>query len=775
MSQGLCPSCGAAVSLTAGQTETNSSHELLTNGRFSDQIRRGASFVVTGALVVAIALAIAGCKPSEKSPGSSGEANKTDLNSPPPTAKESTPNSGDKQSRALVSDTGSVIQTKLGPAPETTGESIVSLNGLHSAWVERKSPTTDFGDRVVIDGTPGKWYQLCDKLTFSPDGNSLAYRALKKSDSKSYVVLNGRESRPEERIVSFLFSPDGKHSAYVASRGDERVVVVDGKEEPRFKAIFHPGAEAGGLFADKILFSPDGKRHAYIGVTATGKKVVVVDGKPSPAYDEVFQMAVFYGDSEHFAYVARNGSPAQVFVVADGQAGPRFDIVKSVHADERAGWGWMEGTVGLSPDGRRMYYIGVKEDKETSAQRITVVLDNKILNEGVPGTLFPQFSPDSARLVYAFEPDGKPVLFVGEEEQPPVGCLYSNRITFSPNGKRFAFVAGIEEPSLDSRSWKRVVVVDGKPGQPYTEIEEGPVFSADSTSVAYVATESKEDVNQYFVVQDGKEVRHIEARYLQFAPAGHRLAYLARTKDSNNTIYAVVDDGRMGESFKEDLFGHFSKVFFSPDGKRLAHMKGVGGLGAETDLALVVDGQTGPTNQFRSGGPFWLNNIMIGPGPFWSDDSKRFGCLGMNSQNENVLVVDGEYFTQKGLEVETALFAPKSGKLVVLTKEKLPDGRVKDYVVFFEGQRGPTLDELVPQDPHLFAPVFSADGNHVAYAGKRGDNYVVVRDGKEGPPVNDLLGPLIDNIITRKLAFAADGSIEYLAVKDGSLYRIVQK
>ena len=379
-----------------------------------------------------------------------------------------------------ASNTGSLSQTRLGTVPPDCRESVVNSDGLHWAFVERNGQTSEC--RVWLDGRPGKWYALCDKLTLSQDGKKISYRAVKHGDANSYVVLNGKELHAEEGVLVLLFSPDGRRFAYIASRGDKKFVVVDGREGPHFKFIIYPGAGVGGDVVDRILFSPDGERYAYIGGTAEGKKVVVVDGKPGPTYE------------------------------------------------------WSD----LS------------------------------------------------------------------------------------------------------------LAIDGKPGPTY-----------------------------------------------------------------------------------------------------------------DIDYALVGSGTIKPPNPNESGS-------------FWSDDSKRFLYFVMK-EGEYVPVVEGKFFQQNGFEVKKAGFAPKSGKLVMLLHNKSENDPTKSFIVFFEGRRGPMLDELAPPDPEHFAPVFSADGNHITYSGKRADGYVVVRDDQEGPIVSDLPAQVVNIGFTSSLRFTADGSVEYLAVKDGNLYRIVQR
>ena len=82
--------------------------------------------------------------------------------------------------------------------------------------------------------------------------------------------------------------------AYIAKKGANWHVVLDGRESERYDAVFAP------------VFSPDSKRFAYA-VKKGGKQFVVVDGKNGPGYDGIAQKLncpLFSPDSAHLAYVA---------------------------------------------------------------------------------------------------------------------------------------------------------------------------------------------------------------------------------------------------------------------------------------------------------------------------------------------------------------------------------------------------------------------------------------------------------------------------------------
>src|SRR5690606_25673501 len=72
--------------------------------------------------------------------------------------------------------------------------------------------------------------------------------------------------------------PDGAHSAYVARKGDQRVVVIDGREAGPYERF--------GL--NTLTFSPD-SRHLALAVGVGDKQAVVLDGTPGPLFDQILE------------------------------------------------------------------------------------------------------------------------------------------------------------------------------------------------------------------------------------------------------------------------------------------------------------------------------------------------------------------------------------------------------------------------------------------------------------------------------------------------------
>jgi Tol biopolymer transport system component len=191
----------------------------------------------------------------------------------------------------------------------------------------------------------GESFDDVKQLTFSEDGKSLAYIAVK--DGKSYIVLDDKKEllpegeypwpffvRPDNNGVGIFivhtngkatsaylhhafipdriknktykegahltYSADGKHYAHVAIQNEKFMIVVDGKEGPFFERVVTPH------------FSPDGKFLVYRARQDNKRFVVVADPsgkiiKRLPSYERVFD-TTFTEDGASVAYGVKDGN-----------------------------------------------------------------------------------------------------------------------------------------------------------------------------------------------------------------------------------------------------------------------------------------------------------------------------------------------------------------------------------------------------------------------------------------------------------------------------------
>lgn len=94
-----------------------------------------------------------------------------------------------------------------------------------------------------------------DSPVFSSDGSQYAYLA--KRGNGWFVVVNGSEGQPFERVVSPMFSPDGSKLVYRARKDGKRFVVVADRNGETLRQF--PGYEQ----IYPAVFSPDGTSVAY--------------------------------------------------------------------------------------------------------------------------------------------------------------------------------------------------------------------------------------------------------------------------------------------------------------------------------------------------------------------------------------------------------------------------------------------------------------------------------------------------------------------------------
>jgi len=129
------------------------------------------------------------------------------------------------------------------PDSKGIGIIVVGLNGayFHQAFSNNK--------------TRENLYKECADLTFSNDGLSHAYVAIK--DEKFLIVTNGKEGPTFDRVISPQFSPDGKFLVYRARQDGKRFVVVADATGRIIRQ--HPGYER--VF--ETTFTEDGKSVAY--------------------------------------------------------------------------------------------------------------------------------------------------------------------------------------------------------------------------------------------------------------------------------------------------------------------------------------------------------------------------------------------------------------------------------------------------------------------------------------------------------------------------------
>jgi Tol biopolymer transport system component len=290
---------------------------------------------------------------------------------------------------------------------------------------------------TVIDEQPAESYFSIVGLTYSPDGEKLAFVAGGFGDR---VVVGGEEQPEYENILasSLVFSPDGQRLAYVAEEVDQLFVVVDGIEGERYD----------GVDISSITFSPDSQRFAYFAAGNDGQ-FAVIDGEAGEAHGAVTHGSLqFSPDSNRVAYAADEGN--HEFVVVDGEEGARYDFIGL-------------DSVMFSPDSLQVAYVAGEGE-----QNFPVVSGEELRHGDKVAIGTATFSPDGEHFAYvSISSDGdRPVL------DGVVGSLYEfiaeGPLAFSPDGQSLAFLARRDN------QWS--VVLDGDEGEPYDIVIPGSVI-----------------------------------------------------------------------------------------------------------------------------------------------------------------------------------------------------------------------------------------------------------------------------------------------------------
>jgi len=361
----------------------------------------------------------------------------------------------------------------------------VSPGGKRVVWFYAVPPKQSV---VVLDGVPCKPIE--------------GYGTLFTSNS-STPVLHGWSYLP-----GALWSIDGKHVAWHGVRESKRFLIVDGVEN-----------ESVGMI-QTLNFSADWSRIAY--AAEEGKKsFAVLDGKKyGTEYEKVTSVSLS-ADGRRFGYQVWHGN--KWFVVADGRA---------VEGNYR----WSQN-LQFSPDGARMAFVGFSDKGQH------VVLDG-VESPPYSNVREMMFSPDGRRLAVEVRIGARSHVVIDGVPGPPFEEIEGRAMTFSPDGKRFAYVADHN------------LVVDGQAQPVKVPLISGLTFSPDGKRLGYFR---QMDLGGYQVVVDGT-VYTVGTEPLVFSPNGRHFACVHRGRQ-------VVVDRTPGPEFDAVV----SPPVFSPDDKKVGY------------------------------------------------------------------------------------------------------------------------------------------------------------------------------------------------------------
>jgi hypothetical protein len=251
--------------------------------------------------------------------------------------------------------------------------------------------------------------------------------------------------------------------------------------------------------------------------------------------------------------------------------------------------------------------------------------------------------------------------------------------------------------------------------------------------------------------REGRQYDEIDWIHVSMSRDGRRVAYSA--KRSGKQI--VVIDGK--EVTGPD--GADSPCV-SPDGRHAAYCAKDGAV-----ERAVVDGKKGP--------PYETIHSLA-----YSSDSRRLGYVGKRDGKAHAVIdaVESPAYD----DVKTLVFSPDGTRAAYVAE------RAGKSLVVVDGVEGPEYDTVTSLllmstvnmmttdstlgllDKYRFASalMFSPDGTRLAYMAQRGAKWMVVTDGVEGPPFDEVKAPVFSDD-SRHLAYAAQRDGQWRVVADG--------
>jgi DNA-binding beta-propeller fold protein YncE len=377
--------------------------------------------------------------------------------------------SGDKNLVVLDGEEGPLFDAVVGLKFSAHGQHAVymAIRDLKRYTVIDTTPYGPFDDLRPMSGQPSPENPMIDVFEISSDGSRVGFVAKRGEDW--YVFVDGVESGPFQGCAGLALSPEGSRVAYLATRGEGWFMMVDGEEHT-------------GKSVQSLSFSPDGKRLASI-LKRGNKRLALIDGIEGKEYDRIEEPGIrFSSDGQHTTYIA--DLAGERLVVTDGVESPPFrrigktplsfvpngtQAMYSVRRGENEAMviGGKEGapmksirTLTFSRDGARHAYAAEKEEGHW-----IVVVDG--VEYGPGGKLEPEnprYFQSLGKHTPLFSPDGKHVAWVGVrdtgwvavvdgKESPAYNLVMRSTLDFSPDGQHFAFVG--------ARDGKKMIVVDG--------------------------------------------------------------------------------------------------------------------------------------------------------------------------------------------------------------------------------------------------------------------------------------------------------------------------
>jgi hypothetical protein len=350
-----------------------------------------------------------------------------------------------------------------------------------------------------------------------------------------HVVENNKPGLAFNAVRSLNLSDNDQHYAFIANGGTSGIVVADGVPgTPRAVGTFGIGRDLVVASNGRVAYIANAPAANGLGATQglfVDDQLVDSDVKPFAAYYDNggyrnINVALFSPDGKKFAYA--KPVPGGIAAVIDGKQSIAYDSI---------------GVVGFSPDGRRSFFVGLKN--------VT----------------------------------GNYVVIDGREMDVQTNL---KEFTFSQDGSHFGYLA-------THQTTGNSIVIDGKTitGKVFAPIDKALAFSADGKHTVYASCGFYNDCQ---IVRDGIATKTLQLGYfitrmnpptastaVLFSPDGTRLAY-TRGGVVGASAAVFVDEQDLGHA------AGFSFRAFSPDSRHFA------ALGRTSQGSMFfIDGKAGPS------------------------------------------------------------------------------------------------------------------------------------------------------------------------------------
>ncbi len=523
-------------------------------------------------------------------------------------------------------------------------------------------------------------------LSLSRDGKQLAYP--KRKDGTTNLVVRDLASGEETQITKYetgtarypVFSPDGKEIVYTLTQGmrDQKLHIVSletGEDRDLGQYGFAQDWSKDGRF---ILFSPwqeEDKQTTY-------DMLVVSEGTVKelnvPISRSVMGPPRVSPDAKYISY-SHQGN-VYLYHVDNG------DVVRITQRPAAYQPLW-------SLDGKMLFFISPQAFGPEADLCGVSIVDGKAV--GGVQIIKPDFGDyvnlfslsDAGRLLYRqihFEAHSYSTEVDPQTNQPigkPVKLVDGERATWSPDGKRIAYISGaLHVMSADGSNDRKIVKVN-----PF----KGPYAWAPDNDHIYMVERVEDRAGIYSISMSAKEARPVFLDpdimgHVTCSPDGKRLAFLKLPASSEKSeIFTVNVDGTNLRQLTSDDNASVIYPAWSPDGKYIAFGSKRQGEDMRAIRAVSVDdgttrdlfqGET-PQDQF-----YWVSWSPDGSKIVWTSSSEiRIGQ-----------VSDGTYDTFRvdiGAPARSTFHMPRLS----------PDGKTILFSTWANVQHLMLLENFLPQ------------------------------------------------------------------------------